>query len=100
MYILDARQSSFKTFLLIQLGACKVPVIHVRHLTIVAEMCYGLSYHVLGRRWLLRFHFTSAPAEKAAGGGGWGLRLGGSAPASEQISWTLPLTVLPPGAGG
>jgi hypothetical protein len=32
-------------------------------------------------------------------GGGWGLRLGGSTPpAPEQITWTLPLTVHPPGA--
>jgi hypothetical protein len=33
------------------------------------------------------------------GGGGWGLRLGASAPPPpEQITWTLPLTVHPPGA--
>lgn len=58
----------------------------------------SFSSPALRLRWLLRFRFTSAPAAPASGGG-WGLRLGGSAPAPEEISWTLPLTVLPPGAG-
>lgn len=58
----------------------------------------SFSSPALRLRWLLRFRFTSAAAAPASGGG-WGLRLGGSAPAPEDISWTLPLTVLPPGTG-
>ncbi len=41
-------------------------------------------------------HFSDA--ERASGGGGWGLKLGGGRWQPEQVAWVLPLTVMSPGS--
>lgn len=54
------------------------------------------SFHtpLLQLRWLLRFQFTAAMPPAGAGdrGGEWSLPAG----RVEQLSWSLPITVLPP----
>ncbi len=53
---------------------------------------HGLSMQLLG--WFVTYNWIGI-ANNRPEVGGWGLRLGATAREPEQISWVLPLRVLP-----